>query len=363
MRSSENSNQFPATTLISSLICVVLGLIASECFLRLIAPYPLFYSTWFEGRIHIPDDELGFVFSPNYRGAMRHFDKTWHVPLELDEHGLRPVCETLGGKPKQEIVLLGGVSMAFSMGLTSQQSLANQIAKHSDIPIRVHTLSWPGFDLRRDIAKFERFFDADFRPSVTIAFLYTDDDFRSLHKPFLTAIPKMDADLFQLNDDVVILDSSASQRWIGRLYYQSYTLAGVCREFESVVVILTSGVKRMWELSGTAHEMASTLYADGPIPNEGTNDLLAELQEKMAAKGCVLQLVALPNQKEMVGPWRLSTLVPENIPTLDVREALEHNESDWKASGHYGEHSAEILGAEIARAIQPILVRQRHIEP
>ncbi|MEM6689132.1 MAG: hypothetical protein AAF664_06870, partial [Planctomycetota bacterium] len=153
----------------SCLLAIVLAFIATECFLRCIRPFPLFYSAWFTSGIHEPDTELGFRFVSNFHGQMRHEDGVYSVPLSLDAQGFRVPQQDIDSK--EDIVILGGASMSFCYGLTDEQTIAAVISSQTAQSDRIQTISWPGFDLPRDVLKLKRWTEKHGKPDRLIVCL------------------------------------------------------------------------------------------------------------------------------------------------------------------------------------------------
>ena len=368
-------------TVLCSLMCLSLGVLASEGFLRVLQPYAIYYSTWFDPGIHQPDDELGFVFSPNFQGGMRNTDRAWYVPLHLDERGLRPPVSTRNDEQGDDIVLFGGASMGFSYGLTSSESIAAQIASQSQRPVTVHTLPWPGFGIWRDFRKYKRFIEPTQSPRIAVLFLYRDRDYEDIQAEFTDElpVPELGDDLFRYHDRLVITADGRFPRLAGRVYSESYVAAGICRELNEAEsayrwlsrrarFYLVEGGKRKQiaprPSSEQIAEKADQVNANDTLQSEQQHDvnLITQIRNRLASRGTELVVVALPaNFNRLRGPEDVSPFIPPGTAFYDLRGVLRDTDADWKARNHYGTRSARRLGEEIARLLQPHL-EEPHLE-
>ncbi|QDV42653.1 hypothetical protein Enr13x_25020 [Stieleria neptunia] len=336
----------------------ILGVVAAECFVRSVVPFPLFYQTWFEVGIHRPDDELGFVFTPNYVGAMRHRDGAWRVPLRLDEKGFRLPVSTADNRDvaRREVVLLGGGSMMFSYGLRDDQSVAAQIARHSVVPVRVQTVSQPGFDLARDFYKFKRYFEGRVHPSVVVVNAYGRHSETEVFANYSSTPSKPVGDLFWFHDNIAMNPRGLPHR-IGRPFSQSYVLAGGCRLADQAY----SRLPRPQDLATGQPIKNGHQGHDNSGPGETNarqhgNDLFSEMREYFERRDAKLILVFLPsNGDDRPAISNRTSPSPDQVAVLDLRGSLSVVDSDWVAAGHYGPRSAQRVGERIANAIQPLL--------
>jgi len=104
------------------LLCVCLGALLTEGFLRVMIPMEVHYETWFTPGIERWDPEFGAHYRENWSGMMRHADRLNRgVPLYLDEHGFRlPAQNSLPGEPVR-VLLIGGRSAMMSYGLSDDE--------------------------------------------------------------------------------------------------------------------------------------------------------------------------------------------------------------------------------------------------
>ncbi|MDV6029761.1 MAG: hypothetical protein F9B45_06560 [Phycisphaera sp. RhM] len=336
----------------------ILGVVAAECFVRLVVPFSLFYQTWFEVGIHQPDEELGFVFTPHYVGGMRHRDGAWRVPLQLDENGFRLPVSTDGNSDAsgKDVVLLGGGSMMFCYGLRDDQTIAAHIAENSVVPVRVQTLSQPGFDIERDFYKFKRYFEGRLLPSVVVVNAYGRHSETELLAKYSSTPSKPVGDLFWFHDDIAMAPRGLAHR-IGRPYSQSYVLAGGCRLADKVYSPLSRPEDSVTERQiKRDHQGTENQAPDETNVREGGKDLFSEMQAYFERRDAKLILVFLPSNDDDPPATADATSQPfDHVTVLDLRGSLSVADSDWIAAGHYGPRSARMVGAQIADAIQPLL--------
>jgi hypothetical protein len=343
---------------LATVACVLLGLLAAELFLRVVSPFAIFYSTWFDPGIHVPDPELGFVFKPGYRGNMRHVDQTWTVPLELDEHGFRPAARTQADEPGKQVVFLGGYSIMFSFGLGPSETVAAQFARHAPVPVTAHSTAWPGFDLDRELRKFERFLAPVVEPDLVVVLLSRPGDYAFAAGKFDPALPEPGPDLFRYHESLVLaMQQRPFTRFVGRsLCFESYLVGGLCEQADRLIDSLADAVKAL--RAAPRGPGAAAPASAGHHPES----FLVALRDRLAARGARLAVVALPTYG-FQGPEDLEPLVPEGVPVFDLRRLLAESGGDWKALHHYGPRSAELVGARLAERLGPLLEARRAEAP
>ncbi len=353
-----------------ALRCVVwsvVGIVAAEFYIHLIVPYPIFYSTWFDQGIHQPDEQFGFIFTPNYRGAMRHRDGIWREPLELDKNGLRKSVSTHDNQePVQDVVLMGGASMMFSYGLKNDDTVAKQIAEDSDIPVRVHTLAQPGFALSHDFHKFERFLAKDVHPNVVVLCLYSSSDYQALQNEFSPLHSQSNAHLFQ-NHQSIVLNRPGLPNQIGRPYFQSYVLAGGCRLADIVSGKLSRLKNKFVALNNDNHKEKEIEQSQQRLIKSNAvqcstqpqkEDRLTHMRKYFEQYNTKLIVVTIPRfGTHVITQQQLNLLKSDHITTVNLKDSLEKNSDNnkWIANGHYSSQSAKTLGKRIATSIQPLL--------
>lgn len=321
---------------------ILIGWMLCEGLVRILVPGPIYYSTWFTPGVHQRDAELGFVFTPNYQGAMRHADRVWMQPLELNDHGFR--LSARGGsddgvRQTGTIVMLGGASMAFSFGLSDLESLHQQTASHLGAELNVHVVAWPGFTIGQDLLKLDRFMES-LPIDRAIVFAYSEDDYQLCSE---LALPDIAASQLAIdNGDVLPRDPAA--RLVGAAYYRSVVLAGASRWWIAVVGLLKGTG------AGETRSPAVAGELDTNTPRQQPAAFVAAQQ--LRARGIrEVTVVALPHQLRQIGPDALERFTEDGVSVLDLRRLTERPDMDWIAGGHYGPRSAMIIGTRIASAI------------
>lgn len=311
-----------------------------ELVLRILIPVPIFYSTWFTEGVHERDAYFGFVFRPNYDGAMRNVDQVWSEPLQLNSKGFRKAAVRERGNTKSQqagsasrrIVMLGSASMGFGYGLADHETLHHQVADHLKGGCQIDLISWPGFTLGQDVQKLRRMLIPD-EYDVGVILAYSKGDYE--FSPDWGSIVRPD-DL-EMQESVVTPDDPAS-RLGGKLYWDSYVLAGLCRMM--YVPLNLVGGDHSTGRSDKASAMsarvgkAQVVMAAERLKSLGIDDVL---------------IVALPQQGGVVGPAVLSEL--SDTAWIDLRYEPQEHDFDWIAYGHYGPESASHLAKEIAAAV------------
>ena len=321
---------------------LLLGVLGCELLLRILVPFPIYYSTWYTSGVHTQDDQFGFVFQPHYQGVMRHADKTWYEPLELDQRGFRlPAIRTNRDGAPTQIVMLGGQSMAFSYGLPDAECIHQQVADRLDRNCNIEVLSWSGFPLDKDLAKLKRFTTPeDFDVAVVFAYNAVDYQPKSDRKA-----PVTPNDIPMVNSVVSPMDPAASIG--GPWYYRSYTIAGICR-------LLRLPARAMQRLGLVATETPAASAVTDHNASTAKEPRVFTTARRLQELGIdQVIVVALPIAGERVGPPTLPRSPADEIVVLDLRDALSKDQaSDWIASGHYGPRSAQRIAQAIATSIE-----------
>jgi lysophospholipase L1-like esterase len=106
----------------TSLIAVAGGLLLSELIVARFMPVYLHPSDYFDD-FYIPDDELGYVMKPNFRG---HYVQDFEDSFEFNAHGLRD-REYGPAKPGSFRILAVGDSYTFGDGVRADQTWSKQL--------------------------------------------------------------------------------------------------------------------------------------------------------------------------------------------------------------------------------------------
>ncbi len=339
---SKQKNDRSRSSLVSRVGAIALGFLLCEGLVRMLVPEPIFYSTWFTRGVHRLDDELGFVFVPNYTGAMRHVDGVWMEPLQLDRYGFRiPANEASadGEEANETIVMLGGASMAFSFGLADRETLhwktVGRLAKRPTIRV----VSWPGFTVDQDLEKVDRFLGTD-RIDRAVVFAYSREDYEPRNDG-ATSVPPTAIPI----DDSIVLPADPAARLGGSLYYRSVIVAGACRWWTSLATLIGR------DASDDEQRRTDTVTNEGAGRDAAPMALLVAQRLRELGLESVL-VVALPHQNLRLGPESLQDWSSDRIDVLDLRDLSDRSEMDWIAGGHYGPRSSAIIAHAIAEMFE-----------
>lgn len=316
------------------------GWLLCEILLRSLVPSPIFYSTWFTKGIHRTDKSLGFIFQPNYEGAMRHADGVWMEPLSLDANGFRLPATNHSTDDRSDIkrvVMLGGASMAFCFGLSDPESLHHRVAQAVDRPMIIEVVSWPGFTLEQDFMKVERFLDVT-EIDCAVVFAYAERDYKN--------VLQLDEPLNELEfvmDQDVVLPTDPSAR-LGPLYYRSYVMAGAARWWTTLSQI--AGFDGRGSIKTSRAPEPSNFSAG--VGDPAAIKAARRLQQNGVTRVLV---VALPHQLKTLGPKSLAEFEGDDLAVLDLRKMSQLRDMDWLAGGHYGPRSSQAIAARIAKKL------------
>ena len=336
----------PMRRIISIVFAIMIGWVLCESVLRVLVPSPIFYSTWFTEGVHQRDPRFGFVFRPEYDGAMRNVDQVWMEPVRLDARGFRqPAVHGDGHSSSNEnsarqsvrIVMLGGASMGFGYGLADDETLHHQVAQRLSEACQIDLISWPGFTLGQDVQKLTQMLEPN-QYDVGVILAYGSDDYVYRSDWDTLVFP---GDLPMI-DSVVIPNDPAAQLG-GDLYWDSYVVAGMCRLLR-VPANLLAGYMNDWDVP---QENASSENLENGEPQI----LMASERLKSLGVDSVL-IVALPRQAGILGPAVLAGSVDSTV--IDLRREPENQRFDWIAYGHYGPDATKHLAEKIARVIESL---------
>jgi hypothetical protein len=346
--------------LISVVFIIICSLIVAEVLLRILMPFENVFGTSYSRGIHSPDPVFGYVFTNNYKGIMSHPDKVVNIPLQLDENGFRLMAKNKANYDLQQtsanVMLLGAASMAFSVGLSDKDKLADQISRNANCPARIYTASLPGIDLLRNFHMYQRLLEKKIEPKLIILFLYdeTPEYINSLPDNFLNlqSIRSKD-ELFLYFDDLVTVQSNKfALMLLGRNYYKSYFLSK-----------LLYPVDRLWREVSFIY----TKLIDNNKQREITNDtrknkeafekfvrLIIFFKEYFSVSDTKLKVVILPSMgnqdKSFISDLKYS--LPTDIIFQDLSGLSGSLKSkDYIAAGHYGQTASSTIGRVIGSEI------------
>jgi hypothetical protein len=333
------------------------ALLFAELFMNLISSSTIEKSLWFTGNIHTPDDKYGFVFTPNYRGWMRHSDNVFLTPITLDEHGFRlpagPVTAT------QRVVLIGGFSMTFSYGSRDGHALHDVIAGSLTEPSRVYNTAWPGFDQFRNFHIFRDKWSEKAPPDFAVILFYGEtpwtfdrlpEDFNQFTKEY-----RGNRNMFLYFDRVAIEPPANSfELSLGKLYYRSIIVhklaTRVAKAEESIATALLD----------PAAQLVQKQSLDDSAAVKRTAEWTQYLQDYFG-KGRVL-FVFLPgadpkfNKPDYYAP--LIRALPAGADYLDLQSTLR---SKVAVAGYIGwDHYSEPGGVLVGNAIAAEIERVQH---
>jgi len=352
------------------MLTLVVAVASAEAYLRLTVPFEIMYQTWFSRGVHTADDDFGLVYTKNFKGYMRHSDRSWNIPLDLDENGFRKSQSYSCTDDCLDVVLLGGQSQMFGYGLQDRYTIAAEIAKASRVPIKVYNTAWPSLDLSLNFQVYKKLLENKVKPKFVILGLYNttvasirvmSDDFDFMHERPSKKIFQYFPDLF-----VVPLGKIASS--VGPIYYKSYVTAGIISFVDRAIYF----VERI--MNADTETIRSVLYnkllygsskknSDNAeyLANNNVNILkfqkfMTYLKTYFKKRDCELLVVFLPHASGVENLYsEVKAIIPPDVDVIDINEEL-HEETGVKgnyiAAGHYNKHMTNLIGKRIAAEIQ-----------
>jgi hypothetical protein len=338
-------------------IAVAIGtLLLAELFVQLVLSRTIEESLWFTDDIHTRNDKYGFVFTPNYRGWMRHADQVYLAPLHLDAHGFRLPASMPDAR--QNIVMIGGFSMTFSYGLTDDQTLHHSVAAALSKPSTLYNTAWPGFEQFRNFHIYKDTLARDVQPDFAVLLFYTEtlDSFASLPGDFSqfseNGAPRRD--MFRYFDHLAVdPPEDGLPLALGSLYYRSIIAHKLGYRVAKVEGLIEKKL-------GTAHAAGREQTADRGIARDRFAAWTAYLQDYFGGKGRVL-FVFLPGvdprfQSRLDYYDELIAQLPKDADYLDLQSSLleQTGKTGYLGWGHYSPTTAALLGKAIAQRIEQV---------
>jgi hypothetical protein len=336
-------------------VVAILALLLSELFLDLVLNTIAEKSLAFTNGVQTADARFGFVFTPHYRGWMRHADHVFLVPLELDQYGFRLPAITQGSR--QNVLVLGGRSMMFTYGMTDDQTVPHEIDAALKTPSTVYDVAWPGFELFRIFHVYRETLGKHLYPDFTIITFYQDqiDSFADLPADLSDYnLVNPDPDVIFHYYDHIALDPPKGliALALDKLFYQS--------------VILHKTALRLDRWTDVIMRRPSNFKVPG-----ATGDLVggarhfkqftAYLQQYFGGRDKVL-FVFLPgiawSGLDMTPDYYdpLVAALPPEVHYLDLNRELgvQVRANGYVAMGHYVPASTTLLGRAIGKRINEI---------
>jgi hypothetical protein len=115
-----------------------------------------------------PDPYIGFLYPPNFRGTMRHYDAIFS--FSTDAHGFRNAEPW----PKRADVVALGDSLTFGFGVSDGQSWVDLAGRA--LRTAVVNLALPGFGPLQQLRVYEAF-GASLRPKIVLVGFFPANDF------------------------------------------------------------------------------------------------------------------------------------------------------------------------------------------
>ncbi len=350
-------------------LAILVGLALAEGFLQLAVGRVRDMGLWFTPGIHAPDTRFGFVFTPGYRGLMRHRDRLFAEALTLDERGYRqPVAGPSEGTARNHVVFVGGASMMFGFGLPDALSVPGQVARASRHAVVAENRAWPGQSLHGSWVAW-RALEADREPPdvvvVSLFFVHqaplqvsADDDPPGASRQRI-------AQLFRFLPDLVPTPRGPVTEWVGPPAFRWLLIHQLARAADPswAGAALEALTARDPVAAGGAARQANPVREPETIPLRQFFDSMAgELQRE----GTDLLFVTLPRGRAPADYYdEFLAEVPPGFPSVDLHRGFVDDEVAVQtfAAGHYAPATAEALGARLAHPLDALLDRRASEAP
>ncbi len=337
------------------LFIACVAVLCAEGFLSLVLSRTMENSLWFTGEIHDPDPKYAFRFAPNYAGWMRFKNELFLEGLELDDRGDRmpkvPPVYT------QEIVLIGGYSMAFSYGVPDSATIHHVLGDHLSRPALVRNTAWPGFDLYRNFHIYREQVKGTKPADIAVLLFFQDDlwsfsDIPEQQDEFIDTKPHVD--LFTaFKRHACAPPDDPIKRAFSTLYYQSI----ICHKLADRAATLTSMVSQ---------RIGTRQPSPGSPPHTPPTELGRERLRSFTAHVCAyfggkdhVLFVVLPGMQPQRNVDELLTGIMPDAHVLDLNRTSNDTiaRTGTFALGHYTAPSCAYVGEQIAKAVDELPVQ------
>lgn len=339
------------------MLVFALAIAAAELFLRLVLPFQLaFGETWFTPGIHLPNPKYGYVFAPNYRGFMFHSDKVTRVPLVHDQYGFRPPGISPQTNIDDQVVLIGGKSVAYCYGLPQEHTLQSEMARAGPCPLQVWSAAWPGFSEDMMFHAYRDFLEPHIAPpKVAMLLLYQVKlgYYADLPAdPDLLPPPTLDSSSRYV-DGLVLPPRPMPSRLLGAYFYKSYFLARLAANMDSRFSLLSSA-----EPDGDLERVEQKRL----VGLKRFARFVAFMNDYFRQRNTRFAVVALPVWYQDADYTGIKKVLPPNVPYLDLHQELRPHltPDDFIAGGHFGPRASAQVGHRLAEEACRLLREDNH---
>ncbi len=347
------------------LAAVVAGGLASEGFVRAILEPDAFFEISFSDGAQSPSDTYGFVFTPGFRGMMRHPHRVWGTPFSLEEHGFRQPARSAGaGTDPVRVVLLGGRSATMCYGLPDHRTIQHYMAERTSLPLEVWNTGWAGFDSYRSWRFYEDTLGKEL-PVELVLFCFNPDRPEDLLGQFpadmgpIPTHPKQ-PEFWDMMKGNVRLPKDGLERWMGSHYFDSYVAYGILKYRRRLAFL----GKSLGRLTGAEETSILPPVPEGPLDDlqrrglERLGEFIAEVRDVLAGRGTRLAVVFIPSFGRAPDCYRLMDgALPADVPRLDLHRELfpRMRPADWIATIHYGDAQSRLIAERLERYVVELL--------
>jgi lysophospholipase L1-like esterase len=237
----------------------------------------------FDPGIYLPDDELGWVLAPDYRGV--HVEYDGPVPTttsRLGERGWRGPAWDAARRGARHRVLALGDSWTFGRGVPDDATWParlEEILRARGHDVAVFNAGVPGYDTVQEETVFAQLADAVAPTFVVLAWLPNDVTERSEHaRQGLTVL-----------DGQLVYDVERYRTWKRQVEHGGMYASALYRFLRLRIKRLGGRDRSRWKVDLDAEALA---YSQAP---------LARIQRRADALGAPLLVVLSPREEEVAG--------------------------------------------------------------
>lgn len=335
------------------LIMIIISLCLAEISLRLLLPKEIVFNTGFTEGISAPDETFGYVYAPDYTGFMVDADKSFFIPLSLDEHGFREQHPSTNTDSNiGNVAFIGGESMMFGYGLFDKDTVPEAASICSGDGFKSHNVTWPGFLLHNSFIMYNKHINQNLNPKyAVVSVLYAGKErFLSSIATSLDYIPPQAKFAREISHGNAFKQVGTLENFLGPLFYKSFIIG-------KVTVNADNFIKKAYKLRyKTFNQPEDTtkiiLNAD---EHQKFNTYVKLLDEYFSNQNTKLIIVFIPTWSRGEDFFQpLYGDIPENVQYLDAHRTLfaDLPDADWIVNHHYGTRFAKKIGCLISDTLK-----------
>ena len=311
--------------------------------------------------------DLGMVtYKPNYKGFMNVHGSNVRVPVSLSQYGTREVSSNTSCDDCKKILIVGGISQTFGFGLRNEDTIAENMVRSADFPLKVYNLSQPGVEALRSMGMFEDYIRHEIKPDLVIVGFYNMRDL-SCYAPEGTvqnSFGKYGKRTFEANH--VIKNGwvvSKPDTLLGHLKLKSALFDGICKTAETINGYRIGGIAKLKRAFYQIGLIKNAPLKEGFVkPNHdfevGAEKYISFIRSYFADMDTKIVFVMFPlltGEKDVYK--NIVDYLPKDQIVFDINREVAGTplESEKLSDGHYNSFLAAHIGKSILNSVRKFL--------